>query len=62
MPQYLVGHLRKVEEIEQRVHREQGLFLTGCAYKGIGISDIVHDAEITAEKVIQFLKKVDNRK
>jgi oxygen-dependent protoporphyrinogen oxidase len=58
MPQYLVGHLEKVARIEERTNLQPGLFLTGCAYKGIGISDSVHDAEIVAEKVVDYLKKV----
>jgi oxygen-dependent protoporphyrinogen oxidase len=57
MPQYLVGHLEKVSRIEERVNLQPGLFLTGCAYKGIGISDSVHDAEIVAEKAMEYLKK-----
>jgi oxygen-dependent protoporphyrinogen oxidase len=55
MPQYLVGHLEKVARIEERTNLQPGLFLTGCAYKGIGISDSVHDAEIVAEKVVDYL-------
>jgi oxygen-dependent protoporphyrinogen oxidase len=57
MPQYLVGHLEKVSRIEERLNLQPGLFLTGCAYKGIGISDSVHDAEIVAEKAMEYLKK-----
>ena len=58
MPQYLVGHLEKVGQIEERTNLQPGLFLTGCAYKGIGISDSVHDAEIVAEKAVGYLKNV----
>jgi oxygen-dependent protoporphyrinogen oxidase len=57
MPQYLVGHLEKVARIEERTNLQPGLFLTGCAYKGIGISDSVHDAEIIAEKAVEYLKE-----
>jgi oxygen-dependent protoporphyrinogen oxidase len=57
MPQYLVGHLEKVTRMEKRTGLYPGLFLTGCAYKGIGISDSVHDAEIIAEKAIAYFKK-----
>ncbi len=62
MPQYLVGHLEKVARIEERTNLQPGLFLTGCAYKGIGISDSVHDAEIVAEKVVDNLKKVKGKR
>jgi oxygen-dependent protoporphyrinogen oxidase len=58
MPQYLVGHLEKVARMEERTNLQPGLFLTGCAYKGIGISDSVHDAEIVAERAVEYLKKM----
>jgi len=57
MPQYLVGHLEKLAQIEERTNLQPGLFLTGCAYKGIGISDSVHDAEIIAEKAVEYLRE-----
>ena len=57
MPQYLVGHLEKLARMEERTNLQPGLFLTGCAYKGIGISDSVHDAEIIADKAVEYLKQ-----
>jgi len=59
MPQYLVGHLEKVARMEERTNLQPGLFLTGCAYKGIGISDSVHDAEIIADKALEYLKNLN---
>jgi oxygen-dependent protoporphyrinogen oxidase len=59
MPQYLVGHLEKVARMEERTNLQPGLFLTGCAYKGIGISDSVHDSEIVAEKAVEYLIKAE---
>ena len=59
MPQYLVGHLEKVARMEGRTNLQPGLFLTGCAYKGIGISDSVHDSEIVAEKAVEYLLKAE---
>lgn len=58
MPQYLVGHGERLSRMEERVSLLPGIFITGCAYKGIGISDSVHDAEIVAEKAVDYLKKV----
>jgi oxygen-dependent protoporphyrinogen oxidase len=57
MPQYLVGHLEKVARMEERTNLQPGLFLTGCAYKGIGISDSIHDAEIIADKAVDYISK-----
>ena len=57
MPQYTIGHEEKVSKIEQMVNEHDGLFLTGSAYRGIGISDCVHNGEITAKKVFEYLTK-----
>ena len=55
MPQYLVGHGAKLSRMEDRTNRLPGLYLTGCAYRGIGLPDCVHDAELTADKALAFL-------
>jgi oxygen-dependent protoporphyrinogen oxidase len=52
MPQYLVGHLRLVEEIEKRVAEYPGLALAGSAYRGVGIADCVRIGEAAAETVL----------
>ncbi len=57
MPQYTLGHEERLARIEQGLSNYPGLFLTGSAYQGIGISDCVHRAELTAEHVLQFIKK-----
>jgi oxygen-dependent protoporphyrinogen oxidase len=55
MPQYTIGHAERVAEIEALAARHPGLYLTGSAYRGIGISDTVREAEGTAKKVLDFL-------
>lgn len=52
MPQYHVGHLARVDVIEGAVARHPGLSLTGNAYRGIGIPDCIHQAEVTAERMM----------
>ena len=37
MPQYDVGHLQLVDQIEQHVSQHPGLQLVGNAYRGVGI-------------------------
>ncbi len=37
MPQYTVGHVRRVEAINERAARFPGLFLAGSSYRGVGI-------------------------
>ncbi len=57
MPQYTIGHTERVEGIEHELHSYSGLFVTGSAYHGIGISDTVREAEDTAKKVLETLKE-----
>lgn len=57
MPQYILGHLDRVEGIRRRLARHPGLFLTGIAFDGVGIPDCVHAAETTADAVLDSLVK-----
>ena len=51
MPQYEVGHLNRVRRIEEALAAAPGLFVTGSAYRGVGIADCVRQANETAELV-----------
>lgn len=57
MPQYTLGHEERLSRIEGGLSNYPGLFLTGSAYRGIGISDCIHEAELTAEQCLEFIKK-----
>lgn len=52
MPQYVVGHLQLVDQIEQNIARHPGLALAGNAYRGVGIADCVRSGEAAAETVL----------
>lgn len=52
MPQYLVGHGRRVERIESLLGRHHGLALAGNAYGGVGLPDCVRSGEQAAERVL----------
>jgi oxygen-dependent protoporphyrinogen oxidase len=52
MPQYQVGHLDRVATIEKTAAQYPGLFLTGNAYRGLGIPDCIRQARETAERMI----------
>ncbi len=52
MPQYLVGHLRRLERIEARLERHRGLALAGNAYRGVGLPDCVHSGERAAARML----------
>ncbi|MBX2997839.1 MAG: protoporphyrinogen oxidase [Caldilineaceae bacterium] len=49
-PQYDVGHLDRVAAIEAAL--PPGIHVTGSAYRGIGLPDCVHQAQQTAEAVV----------
>jgi oxygen-dependent protoporphyrinogen oxidase len=53
MPKYTVGHLDRMSVLDRTVSTHPGLHLIGCSYKGIGIGDCVHEAQIAAERVLK---------
>ncbi len=55
-PQYNIGHISRVQEIEKASTKHPGLFLAGAAYKGVGIPDCIQQGWDTADKVGRFLK------
>jgi oxygen-dependent protoporphyrinogen oxidase len=52
--QYDVEHLRRVEAVERAL--PPGVWVTGSAYRGVGLPDCVHQGQMTAEKVVERLK------
>ena len=52
MPQYEVGHLERVREIEKLVSDVPGLALAGNSYRGAGIPDCIRSGEAAAEALI----------
>ena len=57
MPQYLVGHLNRLAAIEERLARLPGVFVTGAAYRGVGIPDCIRDGLGSAERVRAYFDK-----
>ena len=60
MPQYLVGHSRRIERIESLLEQYPGLALAGNAYGGVGLPDCVRSGEQAAERVLE-MEKDDSR-
>jgi len=56
IPQYTVGHGKRLEALEQGLKGTPGLFLTGNSYRGIGLNDCVAAAHRTASEAVAFLK------
>ena len=53
MPQYEVGHLKRIDEIESLVSKLPGLTLAGNSYRGAGIPDCIKSGEAAAVELIR---------
>ena len=54
-PQYHLGHLDRISQIETEVSKIHGLELAGNAFHGIGIPDSVRSANQAAGAILQYL-------
>ncbi|SFV04103.1 protoporphyrinogen oxidase [Alicyclobacillus macrosporangiidus] len=56
MPQYDVGHLSLVAQVDESVQRTlPGVALAGAAYRGVGVPDCIADGQRAAERVFEHL-------
>jgi len=52
MPQYIMGHLDRVEAIEARCAEIPGLAIAGGSYRGVGLPNCIESGEAAARKVL----------
>ncbi len=52
-PQYDVNHLERIAAVEAAL--PPSLYLTGSAFRGVGMPDCVHQAQETVAKVVEHL-------
>jgi oxygen-dependent protoporphyrinogen oxidase len=57
MPQYELGHLDRVDRIEQLAARSPSLALAGNAYHGAGVAHCIHSGEVAAERIAARLRE-----
>lgn len=55
IPQYLVGHGRVLDRIEERLAAVPGIYLNSNAYRGIALNDCVLQSRMTAERIAREL-------
>lgn len=55
MPQYTLGHLDRLTQLDAALSRYGGLVLTGAGYHGVGIPDCIRDGALAAGRVIRHL-------
>ncbi|MEP7036274.1 MAG: protoporphyrinogen oxidase [Actinomycetota bacterium] len=58
MPQYVVGHQNRLDAMKASLSNLPGLYLTGAAFRGVGLASCVADAERTAKEVVAVLAGV----
>lgn len=58
MPQYAVGHLERVAEIEREGATIRGVALAGAYLRGVGIPDCVHSGETAADTLFSYLAEL----
>ena len=55
MPQYHLGHLKKMDLLDSQVESIRGLEVAGKSYRGVGIPACIKSAESAAERIASFL-------
>ncbi len=55
IPQYTVGHGKRLQALEESLRAHPGLILTGNSYRGIGLNDCVAAAERAADEAFVLL-------
>jgi oxygen-dependent protoporphyrinogen oxidase len=56
IPQYTVGHGKRLAALEEKSKAHPGLILTGNSYRGIGLNDCVAAAQRASDEAIEHLK------
>jgi len=55
MPQYTLGHLNRLAQLDAALSRYPGLVLTGAGYRGVGIPDCIRDGALAADHIVRYL-------
>jgi len=57
IPQYSLGHERRLEVIDKAVFRFKRLYITGNAYRGIGVNDCIENSFNLAERIVREIEQ-----
>jgi oxygen-dependent protoporphyrinogen oxidase len=55
MPQYTLGHVDRLTQLDAALSHYGGLVLTGAAYRGVGIPDCIREGSAAAGRIIGHL-------
>lgn len=53
IPQYSLGHEKRLDAIDENINKFKGLYITGNAYRGIGVNDCIENSHKLAEKIVK---------
>ena len=53
IPQYFQGHEKRLEAINEKTNKFKGFYITGNAYRGIGVNDCIENSYKLAERMIK---------
>jgi len=53
IPQYFPGHEKRLESVFEKASKYKGFYLTGNAYRGIGVNDCIENSYNLAERVMK---------
>ena len=56
LPQYAVGHLDRIAELDELLRPHPTLRLIGNAYRGVGLPDLIRDARAAARNLLETLR------
>jgi oxygen-dependent protoporphyrinogen oxidase len=56
IPQYILGHGRRLEVIDTIVSSHKGFYITGNSYRGIGVNDCIENSYKLAERIVHEKK------
>ena len=51
LPQYTPGHLQRISKLDTLIKRHNGLYLTGAAYRGVGLPDCIREGYLVSEEI-----------
>jgi len=56
IPQYTVGHAKRLAALDERLKGHPGLILTGNSYRGIGLNDCVAAAQRASDEALALVR------
>lgn len=56
IPQYTLGHLDRLKDIDGILAGHRNLYLAGNAYRGIGVNDCIENSFLLTEKIVEQIR------